>query len=255
MGDQEYRQLVEKFRRDRSLLPPNHRASVTVDRVGSRIAQASNAFAKQNQVDSYDVSKPYTYTVVRSNMANAFVLPGNHVFVMTGLFRFVRDEDDLAAVLGHEAAHNIARHAGEKISSSLVINILARLSLLVDPSGFILTIFLPATTLLQGLPHSRTQETEADQIGIQLAAEACYDPRAAKRVFAAMKDGGGGHGPPEFLSTHPSHDARITNFDQWMPGAMQTFQGEYGDRCRKIRRDMSLARQVAARDARTREES
>ena len=269
LGDQEYRNLLQTFRRD--ILPPSHRATVTVHRVGARIAAASQQFAQQHHlvpaaaaaatVNDRNNNKPYTYTVVRSDMANAFVLPGNHVFVMTGLFRFIRDEDDLAAVLSHETAHNLARHAGEKISGSVILNIMARLSLIIDPSGLLLSFILPATTLLRELPHSRIQETEADQIGLHLAAEACYDPRAAKRVFAAMKEGmsssgggGGGKSPPEFLSTHPSHESRISNFDKWLPEAMKIFEGEYGDRCRKVREQMSMARQAAAKDARFREQ-
>jgi predicted Zn-dependent protease len=98
---------------------------------------------------------------VRSDTANAFVLPGNHVFMFTGLFQYTRNEDDLAAVLGHEVAHNLCRHSGETISSSLVVNLLARSSLMLDPSGLFVTILLPAATLSRELPQSRTQETEA----------------------------------------------------------------------------------------------
>lgn len=124
---------------------------------------------------------------------------------MTGLFQYVRDEDDLAAVLGHEAAHNLARHAGERVSGNILISLLARFTLLLDPSGFLYSIFLPAATLLHELPHSRDHEIEADYIGLQLAAEACYDPKAAKRVFSAMKSGNERSlNPPEFISTHPS---------------------------------------------------
>lgn len=250
LGDQEYQQLMRRFRKD--VLPRNHPASRTVERVGSRIATASLDFAKMHNLKTYSTA-PYTYTVVRSEMANAFVLPGNHVFVMTGLFRYVRDEDELAGVLGHEVAHNLARHAGEKISGSIVVNMLARLSFLVDPTGLLIAVLLPAATLFRELPHSRTQETEADQIGVHLAAMACFDPRASKRVFSAMKadEGGGAHGrePPEFLSTHPSHQSRISNFDKWLPDAVQIFEADAGARCRTIRQQMEQARRAAAQQA------
>lgn len=258
LGDQEYRNLLRQFQG--KILPPSHPASRTVERVGSRIAASALQFAKEQNVQHMIRSRansnqtqvpPFTYTVVRSEQANAFVLPGNHVFVMTGLFRYVRDEDELASVLGHETAHNVARHAGEKMSGSAVVNLLARLSLLFDPSGVTLTLMLPAAALFRELPHSRTQETEADQIGVHLAASACYDPRASKRVFAAMKQGADTGGkqqqPPEFLSTHPSHESRISNFDKWIPDAMRLFESDGGERCRRVRRDMALARQHAAR--------
>ena len=108
-------------------------------------------------------------------------------------------------------AHNLARHAGERMSGSILIGILSRATLLLDPSGFLYSIFMPAATLLHELPHSREHEIEADYIGIHLAAETCYDPRAAKRVFEAMKvehdnsGGGGDFRPAEFVSTHPSY--------------------------------------------------
>jgi predicted Zn-dependent protease len=102
LGDQEYKQLLKTFRKD--ILPPNHRAAITVQRVGSRITQAARDFSTDHNLQATLSKSPYTYTVVRSDMANAFVLPGNHIFVMTGLFQYVRDEDELAAVLSHEIA-------------------------------------------------------------------------------------------------------------------------------------------------------
>jgi len=290
MGDREYRQLLRQFSGNPKfqVLPPTHPASRTVERVGSRIASSALEFAREQKIkhmlrtrkskggtskgrqqqgqsggDGDKNSGDWTYTVVRSETANAFVLPGNHVFVMTGLFKFVRDEDDLAAVLGHEVAHNVARHAGEKISGSFLISMLARFALLADPSGVLVTLLLPAATLFRELPNSRVQETEADQIGVYISANACYDPRAAKRVFAAMKrgeelqehmnsvgagggGGGGGQQPPEWLSTHPSHESRIANFDLWLPKAMSIYETDNGYKCRKIRHDMELARRYAA---------
>ena len=248
-GDEEYAKLRRQFHTQ--ILPRTHRATATVHRVGDRLSQAAAHFAQQHHISSPNSSQPYTYTVVRNDMANAFVLPGNHVFVMTGLFQYVQSEDDLAAVLGHEMAHNVARHAGEKVSSSLVVNLLARLSLLLDPSGVLLGVLLPAATVLRELPHSRVQETEADQIGLHLAARACYDPAAAKRVFANMQSAEGAASPPEFLSTHPTHKTRIQNFDQWLPAARDEFRSN--PHCQTIRRDMQLARQAAAWEATVRE--
>jgi predicted Zn-dependent protease len=88
-------------------------------------------------------------------MANAFVLPNNHIFVMTGLFQFTRDEDELAAVLGHEMAHNLARHVGENVRGNVIVRIVANLMLLIDPSAVLFSVFLPTASLLRELPHSR----------------------------------------------------------------------------------------------------
>lgn len=130
-----------------------------------------------------------------------------------------------------------------------MVTTIARLSLLIDPSGLIFTIRLPAASLFRELPNSQAQEMEADQICLQLAADACYDPRAAKRGFAAMKSGDDHDGAvaaaPEFLSTHPSHDTRIGNFDKWIPQAMTSFEAAYGERCREVRQKMTLARKTA----------
>lgn len=179
LGDDQYRALLKQFQG--SVLPSDHRASITVQRVGSRVSAAAAKFAAEYKVPLSP--SPPTYTVVRSDIPNAFVLPNNHIFVLTGLFRFAKDEDELAAVLSHEMAHNLARHAGEKVSSTILIQIMARVLLLIDPSGVLYYLFLPAASLLHELPHSREAEIEADHIGVYLASEACFDPRAAIRVF------------------------------------------------------------------------
>lgn len=244
LGDEEYKKLLIQFRGN--ILPAQHPAAVTVERVGSRIANASRIFAAQNPKSTAIASAPYTYTVIRSDQANAFVLPNNHVFVLTGLFKYVKDEDELAAVLGHETAHNVCRHAGERMSSGILISVFARLMYLVDPSGILSALFMPAAGLLHSLPHSRIAEVEADQIGVFLAAEACYDPRAAKRVFQAMKDGTRG-APPEFISTHPSHDTRIAKFDHWMKDAVAVYDSDGGMRCQQVREEMAKERYMAAK--------
>lgn len=258
MGDRECATLRKRF--GSRVLPPDHRASVTVRRVGSRLARAAEEFAERHGSSSSSSSgtadrpRPYAYTVVRSEQANAFVLPNNHVFVLTGLFRYARDEDELAAVLGHEMAHNLARHAGEKVSGSALASLAARVALATDPTGGLLTgLFLSGATLLHELPHSRQAEVEADQIGLHLAASACYDPTAAKRVFAAMRsDGDEKTAPPEFASTHPSYDTRLDNLEEWMPEALE----KYNDRrrgCGRVREEMGNARREALNAAKRKE--
>ena len=91
-----------------------------------------------------------------------------------------------------------------------------------------------------------------------LAAEACYDPRAAKNVFSRMKDDDGGHGsrnatPPEFISTHPSYDTRLSKFDDWMPDALAKYNADGGYKCRHVREEMKKARVLAAQVAAKRE--
>jgi len=137
MGHDQYKQLLQQYKGD--ILPKDHRASVTEQRVGSRIAAAAQKCSKEWGVQSTNnkIGSPFTYTVVRSEDANAFVLPGNHVFVLTGLFKYCHDEDELASVLGHETAHNLARHAGERVSENILMTIIKRLALVLDPSGIL----------------------------------------------------------------------------------------------------------------------
>jgi len=265
MGDDEYQKLLRHY--NGQILPKDHRATLTVQRVGHRIYQAAQEFCKDEYGDSVKVrsgertaSSPPTFTVIHSDVANAFVLPNNHIFVMTGLFRYARTEEELASILGHEMAHNLARHVGEKISGNIVVQLLARFSLLIDPSGSLMMLILPAATLLRDLPHSRIQEFEADQIGMHLAARACYDPAAAKIVFSRMKldetnsrNGGTTTTPPEFLSTHPSHDSRLKRMDDWIPEAQKILNRDGGIPCHRIRLDIEQARRIAAHQAAERE--
>ena len=251
LGDVEYKRLLKQYQSD--ILPSHHRATRTVTRVGSRIASSASelqtSLSSSQQTNNHNTTEGYTFTVVRSDdVANAFVLPNNHVFVMTGLFRFINDEDELASVLGHEVAHNLARHAGERVSGNWFFHLLARMTYLLDPTGVLYTLFVPTVTLLRQLPHSREHEMEADHIGLYLAANACYDPRAAKRVFTSMKHQHQPNNkkissPPEFMSTHPSYDTRIDQFNVLMPKALQYY---HHNRCQKIRNQMKLARQQAA---------
>jgi len=132
------------------------------------------------------------------------------------------------------------------LTEGLLQALISRLSILIYPSLTLFSILVPAQTFLYSLPHSREQEEEADQIGLVLASEACYDPKAAKHVFSRMQDDSGQMMPPEFLSTHPSYDTRLTLFEKWMPEAIERYERDGGSKCSVIRSEMKRARIVAA---------
>ncbi|KAI0420676.1 peptidase family M48-domain-containing protein [Xylaria grammica] len=156
------------------------------------------------------------------NTANAFVLPGGKVFVFSGLIPIARNEHGLAAVLGHEIAHNLAEHLAERMSSQLGVNILLySLISLTGGIGILVTTWLgnAMLDLVFGRPMGRRQEAEADYIGLMMMAEACYDPREALAFWERMKRAAQEE-PPEWMSTHPSHDNRIQKIQEWMPKAL-----------------------------------
>ncbi|KAI0405999.1 peptidase family M48-domain-containing protein [Xylaria palmicola] len=159
-------------------------------------------------------------------VANAFVLPGGKVFVFSGLIPIARNEHGLAAVLGHEIAHNLADHVAERMSSQLGINILLySLIALTGGIGILATTYFGhiMLDLVFGRPMGRRQEAEADYIGLMMMAEACYDPREAlgfwDRMRMMQKEE-----PPEWMSTHPSNSNRMQKIEEWMPKALEKMQ-------------------------------
>ncbi len=160
------------------------------------------------------------------HQANAFVLPGGKVIVFSGILPICKNNDGLAAVLGHEIAHNIAQHACEKMSQMVLLQPIVWGLIYADYTGltFGLGRFLGSFLLDLGIlrPSSRAQETEADKIGLMLMADACYDPKHAMGLWERMEK----HqqdAPPEWLSTHPSNKSRIQQITEWLPEAEERY--------------------------------
>lgn len=160
---------------------------------------------------------------------NAWCLPGGKIGVYTGIYPVMADENGLAIVLGHEIMHAVLRHGGERVSQGMIaelgIGVVSTVLGGGDPAKTRLAYSLIGLGTQLGilLPFSRTHETEADEFGLYLAALAGYDPRAGVEVWERMEKLGGA-GPPEFLSTHPSHGTRIANMKKWMPRAMEYYR-------------------------------
>lgn len=208
MGEEAYRHIL----RD-SVLSNHQEALRIVRKVGERIARAAN--------------KPeyrWEFRVIDDpEMANAFAAPGGKVAVYTGIFPIARDEAGLAVVLGHEVAHALLRHSGERMSQGQLLG--AGLAI-AGASGInpqLLQILGLGASVGVILPFSRSQESEADEVGLTLMAKAGYDPRVSLELWERMERKERG-GPPEFISTHPSHETRTQQLKSWIPEALKFYQ-------------------------------
>lgn len=160
------------------------------------------------------------FVVDDPSQKNAFVIPGGSVFVFTGILPICEDEEGLATVLGHEIAHNLAHHIGEKMSKSyLILGALFAASFL---AGLPDVLSYYALDLVFNKPGSRAQESEADYIGLMLMAQSCYNPEAAVSFWRRMEQADDVK-IPLFLSTHPSNDNRVAKITEWLPEAMERF--------------------------------
>ena len=163
---------------------------------------------------------------------NAWAMAGGKMAVYSGLvIQLKATDDELAQVLGHEIAHALANHSAEKMSVAIASTIgVAAVGVAAENKGLALTGAALAAALAVQRPNSRTAESEADQIGIELAARAGYDPRAAVTLWEKMANVGG-KGPPEFFSTHPSPKNRQQKLAELVPKMMPYYE-QKGERPR-----------------------
>lgn len=189
-------------------------------RVGRRIAEATGKTDYQ-----------WEFKLLDDKQANAFCLPGGKVAVYTGILPITRDDAGLAAVLGHEVAHAIARHGGERVSQQLLVQTgLAATQVALsrnDPATvqMVTSLLGAGTTVGLLLPWGRGQESEADRLGMIYMAKAGYHPSAAKELWVRMDEAAKGRQQqPEFLSTHPSAATRIKQIEGWIPEALTHYR-------------------------------
>ncbi len=161
--------------------------------------------------------------VFKDDNVNAFALPGGKMGVYTGMLKLVENQDQLASVLGHEVGHVIAQHGNERMSQQQLTNVALAAA---AGSGYLDTASMQALGLGAQigilLPYSRAHESEADVIGLDLMAEAGFDPRESVQLWKNMEKAGGG-APPEFLSTHPAGGTRIDNLLSQMADALRSY--------------------------------
>jgi len=175
-----------------------------------------------------DEKQTWEVVVFKDDSPNAFALPGGKIGVHTGMFKVAKTADQLAAVVGHEIGHVIAQHGNERVSEQLVAQGgLALLATAMDERNQNFGLIMAGLGLGAQfgilLPHSRTQESEADIIGLDLMAKAGFNPEESVQLWKNMEQAGGGQ-PPEFLSTHPSHGTRMENLASNMSTALKMYK-------------------------------
>ena len=222
-------QYGETLQDPKVILSKDPREIEPVKRVTARIIEAAKRSKYAESAKSFD----WEVTVIKDdNTKNAWALPGGKIAVYTGIFPMAKTEAGLAAIMGHEVVHALAQHGGERMSQGLMAQVgMSAAAILLSTQGgnpALNQLGMQAMGLgLQAgvlLPFSREHESEADYIGVLLAADAGYDPREAVRIWERMAAASNGGAQPEFLSTHPANETRIANLNKWMPEALAMYQ-------------------------------
>jgi predicted Zn-dependent protease len=192
-----------------------------------RVQVITKRLASQVAAFRPDAAKwPWEVHVVTLAEVNAWCMPGGKMAIYTGLMeRLNATDDEIAAVMGHEISHALREHARERISrqmgTQMAVGIAGALFGIGD-LGQSLGNMVADVTL--NLPNSRTHEVEADRMGVELAARAGYDPRAAISLWEKMAKTSNGGQPPKWLSTHPSHEDRISDLKAYSAKVLPLYQ-------------------------------
>ncbi|MEJ5208814.1 MAG: M48 family metallopeptidase [Lysobacteraceae bacterium] len=236
MGLQAYRQILSESNVvTQGQLPGQVRdIAARLIQVGPRVEAdlaAARGVKPSIQWNAFD----WDVSVIQSDQANAFCLPGGKIAVYTGIIPVAQNLDALAAIMGHEIAHALLRHSAERMAQQKLAQIGSMATGMavsdMDPQQQRAVMAVMGAGAQYGmlLPFSREHESEADEVGLMLAAAACYDPREAIGLWQRMGQLSAGQAPPEFMSTHPSGETRIARLQQLMPRALEIRQAYCGN--------------------------
>ncbi len=222
MSYQEY----DKFLKENKVTADTQ-STALVRKVGVRIQKAVEEYFASKQLSGRLKDYKWEFNVVESKDVNAWCMPGGKVVVYTGILPVTRDESGLAVVMGHEVAHAVAEHGGERMSQAMLaelgaVALDAAMENKPDETRALwMTAFNVGAQYGALLPFSRTQESEADKLGLVFMTLAGYDPNTAVEFWQRMAAGKKGQAPPEFMSTHPSDETRINDIKKWIPEALK----------------------------------
>ncbi len=217
-------QIYENVKK-KTKLSNNKKQLEEIIEIGSRIEESVSAYFDSINKKDPTYNFQWEYVLIDNDkIKNAWCMPGGKIAVYTGILKITKNKHGLAAVMGHEIAHAVAKHSIERASRALVINLgTAAIDIFsggaisrtqrttgVDVAGMLRTFGIDN-------PFGRKQETEADYLGLIFSSLAGYDIRESVKVWERMKEAHKGQEPPEWMSTHPSSDKRIVSLTNWIP--------------------------------------
>ena len=196
--------------------------------IGKKMEVSISEYFNRMEVEDPTINFDWEYILIdNKKVKNAWCMPGGKIAIYTGILDVTKNTDGLASVMGHEIAHAVAKHSLERASRGMILNtgtqlfdILSggKLSQVNRVTGMNTVGLLSQIGIMN--PFSRTQETEADYLGMIFASLSGFDVRETKKLWERMKEANKGKEPPQFMSTHPSSSKRIKNLEEWENGVI-----------------------------------
>ena len=223
LGLQAYQQILSQERPMDPDAPQAQQVRAIAQRLIAKVPEVEAALAAEHGQQARNFWRDFEWevNVIPSEQANAFCLPGGKMAVYTGLLPVAQNNDALAVVMGHEIAHALLRHGAQRMSQQ-------KLTEIGQMAGAASGMDAQQQQMVQAalgygylLPYAREHETQADEVGLMLAAAACFNPAEAVPLWERMGQASGGQSPPEFVSTHPNPGTRIQNLQGLQAKAME----------------------------------
>lgn len=222
LGLQAYQEILSQ----EPAIDPNSQQAQQVKAIAQRLIAkvdvVETALAAEHGMQPNHISRDFDWevNVIQSDQVNAFCLPGGKMAVYTGLLPVAQNADAMAVVMGHEIAHALLRHSAQRMAQQKLSQIGQMAGAASGMDGQQQQMVMAAMGYGYLLPYQRSHETQADEVGLMLAAAACFDPQQAIPLWQRMQQASGGQSPPEFASTHPNPGTRIQNLQALMPKAL-----------------------------------
>ena len=217
-------QIYENVKR-KTKLSDDKKQLQEIKEIGSKIEESVSAYFNSINAKDPTYNFQWEYILVDNDkIKNAWCMPGGKIAIYTGILKITKNKDGLAAVMGHEIAHAVAKHSIERASRALVFNV-GTAALDIFTGGAISNTRRTTGVDVAGMlrrfgidnPFGRKQESEADYLGLIFSSLAGFDIRESVKVWERMKEAHKGQEPPEWMSTHPSSVRRIEALKNWIP--------------------------------------
>ena len=216
-------QIYEKIK-EKEKMSDDKKTLASIKNIGKKMENSIDEYFSRNKIENPTNNFQWEYILIENKkMRNAWCMPGGKIAVYTGILDATKNTDGLAAVMGHEIAHAVAKHSVERASRGVLLNTGTqlidifsggKLSQVNRVTGMNTVGLLSQIGLMN--PFTRTQESEADYLGMIFSSLSGHDIRETVKLWERMKKLNKGKEPPEFMSTHPSSDNRIKNLNNWM---------------------------------------